>query len=466
MRFDVVTIGGGLSGLVTACRAAQLGRRVAVLEQGSEERYLCSSRWSTGVINIMGLAILADPAQLEMAILEGSGGTARPDLARAMAQNGKRAIEWLGAQGARFIQRGLQKDQPGQQVLAPPRRLQAGLDWEGRGADVLMRALEAQIMERGGEILRGTKAEALIVVGGACTGVEATRDGERLRIDAKAVAIADGGFPANREMVARYITPRADRVLCRAWSGAQGDGIRMAEAAGAALGGFGKFYGHIHHKNAMTNTQLWPYPHGDAAAEIAILVGPDGKRFTDEGLGGVCMANALAQLADPLSSHLILDDAIWQAEPKITTTVPINPAMPNAGGPLITAPDLARLAEKIAIPPEALAATVAAHNAAVANGDFTALPVPRSLRKHKPMPIAKAPFHAVPLCAGITGTMGGVIIDANAQAQTPAGAPFPGLYAVGTPVAGLEGGPRAGYVGGLSKAFVLGLLAAEHIAAA
>src|SRR6201987_2308282 len=103
MRFDVVTIGGGLSGLVTACRAAQLGQRVAVLEQGSEERYLCSSRWSTGVVNIMGLAILADPAQLEAAIIEGSGGTARPDLARTMAQNGKRAIEWLGAQGARFI---------------------------------------------------------------------------------------------------------------------------------------------------------------------------------------------------------------------------------------------------------------------------------------------------------------------------------------------------------------------------
>jgi fumarate reductase flavoprotein subunit len=465
MRFDVVTIGGGLSGLVTACRAAQLGQRVAVLEQGSEERYLCSSRWSTGVVNIMGLAILADPAQLEAAIIEGSGGTARPDLARAMAQNGKRAIEWLGAQGARFIQRGLGKDQPGQQVLAPPRRLQAGLDWEGRGADVLMRALEAQIRERGGEVLRGTKAEALIVTNGACAGVEAVRDGEHLRIEARAVVIADGGFPANREMVARYITSCADRVLCRAWSGAQGDGIRMAETAGAAIGGFGKFYGHIHHKNAMTNAQLWPYPHLDAAAEIAILIDPSGTRFTDEGLGGVCMANAIAQLADPLSSHLILDEAIWQTEPKITVTVPINPAMPNAGGPLITAPDLASLAERIAVPADALAATVAAYNDAVARGDFAALPLPRSVRKHKPMPIAKAPFHAVPLCAGITGTMGGVVIDANAQAQTPAGAPFPGLYAVGTPVAGLEGGPRAGYVGGLSKAFVLGLVAAEHIAA-
>jgi fumarate reductase flavoprotein subunit len=465
MRFDVVTIGGGLSGLVTACRAAQLGQRVAVIEQGKEERYLCSSRWSTGVVNIMGLAILADPALLEKAIIEGSGGTARPDLARAVAQNGKRTVEWLGAQGARFIQRGLQKDQPGQQVLAPPRRLQAGLDWEGRGADVLMRLLEAQIKERGGAVLRVTKAEALIVSNGACAGVETSRDGERLRHEAKAVVIADGGFPANREMVAKYITPRADRVLCRAWSGAQGDGIRMAEAAGAAIGGLGKFYGHIHHKNAMSIPQLWPYPHLDAAAEVAILVDPGGQRFTDEGLGGVCMANAIAQLADPLSSHLIIDDAIWQTEPKITVTVPVNPAMPNAGGPLVTAPDLASLAARILVPAERLAATVAAYNAAVTSGNFSALPVPRSIRKHKPMPIGQAPFHAVPLCAGITGTMGGVVINAHAQAQTPAGAPFPGLYAVGTPVAGLEGGPRAGYVGGLSKAFVLGLLAAEHIAA-
>ncbi len=82
------------------------------------------------------------------------------------------------------------------------------------------------------------------------------------------------------------------------------------------------------------------------------------------------MANAIAQLADPLSSHLILDEAIWQTEPKITVTVPVNPAMPNAGGPLITAPDLASLAEKIAVPAGALAATVAAYNDAVASGEF------------------------------------------------------------------------------------------------
>jgi len=75
------------------------------------------------------------------------------------------------------------------------------------------------------------------------------------------------------------------------------------------------------------------------------------------------------------------------------------------------------------------------------------------------------PYHAVPLCAGITGTMGGVVIDAQARAQKRDGGVLAGLYAVGTPISGLEGGPRAGYVGGLSKAFILGLLAAEDAAA-
>src|SRR5262245_39934738 len=155
MPYDVVTIGGGFSGLVTACRAAELGLKAAVLEARSEDRYPCSSRFTTGVSNVMGLAILADPDTLYKAIIDGSGGTARPALARAVADNGKRTIDWLAGEGARFITRALQKDQPGQKVLAPPRRLSAGLDWEGRGGDVLMRQLEHNLVKRGGRVLRG-----------------------------------------------------------------------------------------------------------------------------------------------------------------------------------------------------------------------------------------------------------------------------------------------------------------------
>jgi fumarate reductase flavoprotein subunit len=464
MPYDLVTIGGGFSGLVSAARAAELGLKVAVLEARTEDRYPCSSRYTTGVSNVMGLAILADPDVLYWAIIEGSGGTANPALARAVADNGKRAIDWLAAQGARFITRALQKDQPGQKVLAPPRRLIAGLDWEGRGGDVVMRQLEQNLIKRGGVVQRGIAVTELVVENGACSGVIARQNGASVRIDARAVVIADGGFAANPQMVAQYITPRADRVLARVGPGANGDGIRLAAAAGAAIGGFGAFYGHVHHRAAMQNAKLWPYPHLDAVAEVALLIGPDGRRFTDEGLGGVCQANAIARLADPFSAHLIMDDAMWQAEPKLTTTVAANSAMLTAGGALISASDLERLAAKIDIPASALAETVRAHNEAVAANDFARLAIPRSIKKHKPMAFAVPPYHAVPLCAGITGTMGGVVIDAQVRAQKREGGVFDGLYAVGTPVAGLEGGPRAGYVGGLSKAFILGVLAAEQAA--
>ena len=464
MQFDVVAIGGGFSGLVTGCRAAELGLSVAVVEARSEDRYPCSSRYATGACNVMGLPILMEPDRLFDAIIAGSGANARPAVARAIADNGKRTIDWLSQEGAQFTSRALNKEQPGQRVLAPPRQLTAGLDWEGQGADLLMHRLEENLTRRGGVLMRNTNVEAIVVEGGACAGVAAVRDNKPLRITAKAVVIADGGFAANPDMVAKYIAPRADRILSRVGPGAKGDGIRMAESAGAAIGGFGAFYGHIHHRNAMTNAGLWPYPHLDAAAEIGILVDADGKRFTDEGRGGVCIANAIAHLPDPLSATLIIDDAMWRMEPTITTTVPANPTMAAAGGELTSAPDVETLAARMGLPPGLLAQTIREFNHAIESSDFTRLAVLRTTKKHKPMPILTPPFHAIPLCAGITGTMGGVVINEHAQALRPNGNIFPGLYAVGTPVAGLEGGPRAGYVGGLSKAFILGLLAAEHMA--
>jgi fumarate reductase flavoprotein subunit len=71
---------------------------------------------------------------------------------------------------------------------------------------------------------------------------------------------------------------------------------------------------------------------------------------------------------------------------------------------------------------------------------------------------------AVPVVAGITNTMGGIAIDEWGQAMTADGAPFPGLFAAGGASGGLEGGESIGYVGGLAKAAVTGLRAAERIA--
>jgi fumarate reductase flavoprotein subunit len=69
----------------------------------------------------------------------------------------------------------------------------------------------------------------------------------------------------------------------------------------------------------------------------------------------------------------------------------------------------------------------------------------------------------VPLCAGITYTMGGVAIDAGGRVCHVSGGTIPGLYAAGSATGGHEGGPCAGYTGGLMKALTFGLAAAESI---
>jgi len=462
MNVDVIAIGGGFAGLASACRAAERGLKAIVLEQKPEERYACNSRYTSGVFVAMGRHALTNPEEIEQAILASTGALANTELVRSYAHHVGRTVEWIRAQGGRLLEADASEGK--QLILAPPRRFREGLDWEGRGGDVLLRTLEAKLMEHGGKLLRGTRAESLLMEDGRCAGVLAQQNGAQVRIQSRAVIIADGGFQANSDMVREHICRTPERLLLRAAPGGDGKGILMAAAVGAATGGYGKFYGHLHHRDALRNNRLWPYPHFDSVAAVSLLVGADGGRFTDEGLGGVCMANAVAALPDPLSASVVFDDAIWKGKPGTARPVGPNPYLIEGGGALVSAPTIAALAQALGLPTQTLADSVARHNAAVTSGVWDALDPPRTNTKFKPMPIEKPPFHGVPLCAGITGTMGGIRINGHAQGLREDGSPIDGLYAVGTPVAGLEGGPKASYVGGLSKAFVLGLIAADHIA--
>jgi len=79
------------------------------------------------------------------------------------------------------------------------------------------------------------------------------------------------------------------------------------------------------------------------------------------------------------------------------------------------------------------------------------------------LPIKQPPFYAIRLCPGITYAMGGIAIDPQARVLGTNDAPISGLYAAGACTGGLEGGPLAGYIGGLCKALSLGYIAAESI---
>ena len=75
-----------------------------------------------------------------------------------------------------------------------------------------------------------------------------------------------------------------------------------------------------------------------------------------------------------------------------------------------------------------------------------------------------AGYNAVPLVAGVTYTTGGIAIDGRCRVEREKGGIIPELYAAGSATGGHEGGPRAAYTGGLSKALTFGWIAANTIA--
>jgi fumarate reductase flavoprotein subunit len=458
-NFDVVVIGGGLAGLVAASRAAQLGKRVVVLERGSEARYPCNSRWTGGVIHICRGDIMASPADHIRHIAETTEDYVAGDLARMLAEGAAPVMQWLQSEGGKFI-RGNPATQQNWVMAPPTSRTRPGLEWEGRGGDALLAALESKLRSRGGQLVRGARARSLIMQERGCAGATAEINGASQSFPASATIIADGGFQGNTTLIGKMITRHPERLKQRGAGTGTGDGLQMAEEAGAAVIGLDRFYGHVLSLDAMENDALWPYPYLDSLLEAGIVVDAAGRRFVDEGKGGVFVANAIAGLDDPSSSFVVFDKAIWEG-PGRGRHVPPNPHLPQAGGTIFQAGDLDDLARQMRVPADTLHATVATYNQALA-GD-TAGPAPGRSRRKQAFPIAIAPFYAAPVCAGITNTMGGIVVDAAARVLTGHGAPIAGLFAVGGSAGGLEGGPAIGYVGGLSKAAITGFMAAESI---
>jgi fumarate reductase flavoprotein subunit len=457
--YDIVVIGGGLAGLTAAVRAQELGMSVVLLEQGDGERYPCNSRYSGGIVHIA----FHDPhrpyEQLMEVIQRTTGGDVDANVADAVARDGRRLLRWLQSHGTRFMRFNFKEGY--KWSMAPPRRRIAGADWEGRGPDVTLRRLSATFVRNGGAQLLSTKAQTLAMENDRCVGVRANRDGKEEIFRGDSTIIADGGFQANPDLFRAHIGPNPDGVFQRGAANSHGDGIRMAQQVGAALTRCDRFYGHLLHRDALTNPKLWPYPQADELAVAGIVVGIDGQRLYDEGIGGIGLANMLARRADRSPVFAVFDKKVWDG-PGRTARIPANPLMAHSGATLHSAATVRGLADATGIDAEGLAATVSKYNEAIVNRRVDTLNPPRK-RGSVPQPLDTPSFMAVPLLPGITYTMGGLSIDGHGAVLRTDGSAIHGLFAAGASTGGLEGGDF-GYVGGLIKAGVFGLRAAEKIA--
>ena len=153
--YDLIVIGGGIAGLVAGTRAAERGLKVAILEKGEEADYKCNTRWSGGIVHVGYIDPKEPSANIAAGIERNTRGYTDPALAQVLIGQTGKVIDWLRVQGVRFIRSGSLSYLAW--TMAPPRALVAGMDWKGRGPDVMLRTLTERLRKLGGCCIWGSR---------------------------------------------------------------------------------------------------------------------------------------------------------------------------------------------------------------------------------------------------------------------------------------------------------------------
>ncbi|MEC7761991.1 MAG: FAD-dependent oxidoreductase [Pseudomonadota bacterium] len=348
----------------------------------------------------------------------------------------------------------------------------------------LIARLAQSAHEAGVEILLSSPATALIREGDVVTGAMLDTPDGPVRVKAKAVILAAGGYArdANRR-AAEHPKPVNDQpVVTPLPMSNTGDGATMAEAVDA------RFQSNAANASAWMPvsklpdvddfTGVWPHL-VDRYKPGFIMVLPDGRRFANESasyhdLGREMIAAMETRGAD---HAWIIGDARAVRQWGIGHVKPWPMPMGRLvqSGYVLMAKSLDALADKAGIDAPTLVAEVETFNAYARNGedpvyhrgrapydryhgDATQTPNP-NLR-----PLGKGPFYAVRVYAGEIGNFKGIATDENAQVLDTSDRPIPGLYAVGNDMSNAFGGAYPGGGGTLGPGMTFAYRAALHAA--
>lgn len=206
MQSDVLVIGGGLAGIVTALECLRAGRSVALVDRDTPERFGGLALWAFG-----GMALVGTPLQARMKIPDTPEIALRDWLRFAelspddhwprrwaeyyVEHSRAQVYEWLLAHGLKFmpainwVERGLQGD--GNSL--PRYHVVWGTSRE------LTRRMIAALREAGGNrltLLHGHRVTALERSGGSLGGAVAVDEasGKEVRLTAPVVVLAMGGI--------------------------------------------------------------------------------------------------------------------------------------------------------------------------------------------------------------------------------------------------------------------------------
>ena len=421
LEADIVIVGAGGAGMTAAINATQAGKKVIVLEKmpyagGNTTK-------ATGGMNAAEThyqkeqGIEDSVAQFVEDTMKGGHEINDKDLVTVMAKNSAKAIDWLDSIGAPLPKVSFSGGATNKRIHAPE-------DGSGVGAYLVTSFLRT-MNELGIQVMYDTRATSLMTLNGTVVGVQAESDSANYTIHAKAVILATGGFGNNEDMVVHY-KPDLKGTVTTSAPGVTGDGIRMAEAVGAALVDIDQIQLHptVEQSTSMLITE-------GVRGDGAILVNQEGKRFINELLTRDVVS--AGELAQPGSyAYIIFDqhlrDGLKAIEKYVST------------GITVQGDTIEDLAEQLEIDPATLADTLNKWNQYVADQKDPDFDRTTGMEAD----LSQPPYYAIKIAPGIHHTMGGVKIDTSARVIDVSGKPIPGLFAAGEVTGGVHGGNRIG----------------------
>lgn len=530
---DVVVLGSGCAGMVSALAAADAGADVALYEKadllGGTTALSSGVAWLPG--NKYGAqAGIEDSAEDGAAYLAAlSNGMILPEFTDAFVSTVEEMLDWteqrtplrmrlvpgypdyhpefeggkpaggrstepslfsfdeLGEWATRFLgaRRSMYVGETpvggGTGFLSPQeeeRRAARQLEGLGRG---LLGALLKGLLDLGVPVATGRRAVRLLSEEGRVVGVE-FEGGQRV-LARHGVVLATGGFERDEELVTAFL--RGPHSHAPGAPTNTGDGLRMAMSVGAQLGVMREawwvpvvsvpgFEGEQYSAHGVQLVQR------ERTLPRTIMVNGDGVRFTNEAANYNALGAAFHTFHptrfcyENQPAWTVFDQGFVDLYGGFGA-----PAGAPAPGWIERSGTLGGLAERIGVPAQALEATVARWNELCARGHDDDHQRGDSAydgwcgdRSHYPGvmatlgPIDQGPFYAAPIHSSSLGTKGGPRTDVDCRVLDLAGAPIPGLWAVGNVMAAPTGMVYGGAGGTLGPAMVFGYRCGRSVAAA
>jgi fumarate reductase flavoprotein subunit len=439
---DVVVIGSGASGLAAALTAAEGGASVIVFEK---------QRTPGGTSNFFeGMFAVESDMQREQYIeysrdqafkniMEYSHWRANPRLVRAIVDQSAGTIAWLRQQGVEFT--GVTINMP-----HSPRTYHIVRG----GGSAVVKTLVTKAKEKGTDFRLGTPVKRILKEGGHISAVLVEGDSGDMKVAAKAVVIASGGYANNREWIKKYTGFDLGKNLIPVGNTDKfGDGIRMAWEVGAAEEGISVV--ELYRAGPIT-TEIggqveWPTVQPD------LWVNPRGERFCDESIAfyDTSVGNANAKYKEGYT-YSLFDDSILQRlmEKGIDKSVmmrtlsgskplnfdrELNILFEKGNTDVFVANSVQELAGKIGVDSQVLKSTVDEYNRfCEKKHDDIFAKDPKYL-----WPLKGSKFYAVKAHTITLGTMGGIKINHNTEVIDKKETIIPGLYAAGFDAGGMYG---------------------------